>query len=64
MAGPTIQLRAKQFGKSEKEKIKILLKRTTILSLQEENKFEFNFKKGKTLGLFLKEISNGFFSQN
>jgi hypothetical protein len=60
MAGPTIQLRAKQFGKSEKEKIKILLKRTTILSLQEENKFEFNFKKGKTLGLFLKENSCSF----
>lgn len=54
MAGPTIQLRAKSFGKNEKQKIKTLLKRIATVDLEEENKFEFNFKKGKTLGLFLK----------
>ncbi len=57
MAGPTIQLRAKKFGKTEKQKINTLLKRITILDLVEENKFEFSFKKGKTLGLFLKANS-------
>lgn len=57
MAGPTIQLRAKLFGKTEKQKIKTLLKRIATVDLEEENKFEFNFKKGKTLGLFLKANS-------
>jgi hypothetical protein len=57
MAGPTLQLRAKQFEKSEKQKIKTLLNRISNLEEIEENKFEFNFKKGKTLGLFLKENS-------
>lgn len=57
MAGPTLQLRANSFGKPEKQKIETLLNRISILDLNEENKFEFNFKKGKTLGLFLKENS-------
>jgi Family of unknown function (DUF6368) len=57
MAGPTLQLRAKCFGKPEKQKIKTLLTRISNLEEIETYKFEFNFKKGKTLGLFLKENS-------
>jgi Family of unknown function (DUF6368) len=57
MAGPTLQLRAKIFGNSEKHKIKKLLDKISILAINEENKFEFHFKKGKNLGLFLKESS-------
>jgi hypothetical protein len=57
MAGPTIQLRAKHFGNNEKVKIKILLKRLAILSEDLVDKFDFNFKKGKTLGLYLKANS-------
>jgi Family of unknown function (DUF6368) len=60
MAGPTIQLRAKFFGNTEKSKIKTLLKRNTIISEEEGDKFDFNFKKGKTLGLFLKANSCAF----
>lgn len=54
MAGPTLQLRAKSFGKTERHKIAVLLSRIAIVEVDEENKFEFHFKKGKTLGLFLK----------
>ncbi len=57
MAGPTLQLRAKSFGKSEQQKIKTLLNRMAHLEVNEADKFEFHFKKGKTLGLFLKEAS-------
>jgi hypothetical protein len=57
MAGPTIQLRAKIFGNSEKQKIKKLLYKISISAINEANEFEFHFKKGKTLGLFLKENS-------
>ena len=57
MAGPTLQLRAKSFGKSEQQKIKTLLNRIAHLEINEADKFEFHFKKGKTLGLFLKEVS-------
>jgi hypothetical protein len=57
MAGPTIKLRAKTFGKTEKQKIKILLHRIALVEIENESSFEFHFKKGKTLGLFLKETS-------
>lgn len=57
MAGPILQIRATIFGKAEKQKIKTLLNRTSILEVNEENKFEFYFRKGKTLGLFLRECS-------
>jgi hypothetical protein len=57
MAGPTLQLRAKSFGKTEKQKIKTLLHRIALVEVEGDDNFEFHFKKGKTLGLFLKEPS-------
>lgn len=57
MAGPTLRLRAKLLGDSEKQKIKILLNRVAHLEVNEADNFEFHFKKGKTLGLFLREAS-------
>jgi hypothetical protein len=54
MAGPTLKLRARTFGKPEMHKLRILLHRMAILVLEAENEFEFHFKKGKTLGASLK----------
>jgi hypothetical protein len=53
MAGPTIKLRAKIFGKAEKHKIKTLLHRVALVATESEEAFEFHFRKGKNLGLNL-----------
>jgi Family of unknown function (DUF6368) len=60
MAGPILQLRATHFGKTERQKIKTLLSRIAVCDIMEEDKFEFNLKKGKTLDLFLKENTCSF----
>lgn len=57
MAGPVVKLRATNYGRTEQVKIKTLLKRIAILDIEEEGKFEFCFKKGKTLGMNLKNKS-------
>ena len=57
MAGPVILLRAKSFEKSDQTKMLKMLERIAIIEEQRDTYFEFRFKKGKTLGLNLKEIS-------
>jgi hypothetical protein len=57
VAGPVVKLRAKNYGRTEQVKIKTLLKRIAIVDIEEEDKFEFCFKKGKTLGMNLKSNS-------
>jgi hypothetical protein len=57
MAGPTLKLRAKTFGKAENQKLKTLLHRIALVETETVNSVEFHFKKGKTLGLSLKDIS-------
>jgi Family of unknown function (DUF6368) len=57
MAGPVILLRATNFGKSDQVKMLKMLERFAIIEEQRDTYFEFRFKKGKTLGLNLKEIS-------
>jgi Family of unknown function (DUF6368) len=57
MAGPIVQLRATNYTKAEQVKIKTLLNRITTLNEEKEDGIEFCFKKGKTLGLYLKENS-------
>jgi Family of unknown function (DUF6368) len=57
MAGPIVQLRATNYGRAEQVKIKTLLSRIAIMYEEKESEFEFCFKKGKTLGLNLKEKS-------
>jgi Family of unknown function (DUF6368) len=60
MAGPGVKLRAINYGRTEQVKIKTLLKRIAIIDIEEEDKFEFCFKKGKTLGMYLKNNSCNF----
>jgi Family of unknown function (DUF6368) len=57
MAGPIVQLRATNYTRAEQVKIKTLLSRVAIMYEEKESEFEFCFKKGKTLGLNLKEKS-------
>jgi Family of unknown function (DUF6368) len=57
MAGPIVQLRATNYGRAEQVKIKTLLSRIAIMYEEKESEFEFCFKKGKTLGLNLKDNS-------
>jgi hypothetical protein len=57
MAGPIVQLRATNYSRTEQLKIKTLLSRIVIIYEEKEGKVEFCFKKGKTLGLNLKENS-------
>jgi hypothetical protein len=57
MAGPVIQLRATKFEKSDQAKMLKMLERIAIIDETRENYYDFRFKKGKTLGLNLKEHS-------
>jgi Family of unknown function (DUF6368) len=57
MAGPVIQLRATKFDKSDQAKMLKMLERIAVIDEKRENYFDFRFKKGKTLGLKLKENS-------
>jgi Family of unknown function (DUF6368) len=57
MAGPVIQLRATKYEKSDKAKMLKMLERIAVMGEQREGFYDFRFKKGKTLGLNLKEIS-------
>jgi hypothetical protein len=57
MAGPVIQLRATKFDKSDEAKMLKMLERIAVIDEKRENYFDFRFKKGKTLGLKLKENS-------
>jgi Family of unknown function (DUF6368) len=57
MAGPVIQLHANHFDKAHIAAINKLFERHTLLDIDEQDKKEFCFKKGKTLGLNLKETS-------
>lgn len=57
MAGPIVQLRPRNYGKNEQNKVDVLFKRIAIIHEKTENSMEFSFKKGKTLGLNLKSNS-------
>jgi Family of unknown function (DUF6368) len=57
MAGPVILLRATKYEKSDQAKMLKMLQRIAIIDETRENYFDFRFKKGKTLGLNLKENS-------
>lgn len=57
MAGPVIQLRATKYEKSDQAKVLKMLERIAVIDEQREGFYDFHFKKGKTLGLNLKEIS-------
>jgi Family of unknown function (DUF6368) len=57
MAGPVIQLRATKYEKSDQAKVLKMLERIAVIDEQREGFYDFRFKKGKTLGLNLKEIS-------
>jgi hypothetical protein len=57
MAGPVIQLRATKYDKSDQAKMLKMLERIAVIDESRENYYEFRFKKGKTLGLKLKENS-------
>jgi hypothetical protein len=57
MAGPVIQLRATKYEKSDQAKMLKMLERIAVIDEQRDNYFDFRFKKGKTLGLKLKENS-------
>jgi hypothetical protein len=57
MAGPVIQLRATKFEKSDQTKMLKMLERIAIIDEKRDNYYDFRFKKGKTLGLNLKEHS-------
>jgi Family of unknown function (DUF6368) len=57
MAGPVIQLRANHFDKAHIAAINKLFERHTLLDIDEPDKKEFCFKKGKTLGLKLDKPS-------
>jgi hypothetical protein len=57
MAGPVIQLRATKFDKTDEAKMLKMLERIAVIDEKRENYFDFRFKKGKTLGLKLKENS-------
>jgi hypothetical protein len=63
MAGPTIQLRATNYAKVEQVKIKTLLNRIATVNVETDTQIEFCLKKGKTLGLNLKENSCTFIIQ-
>jgi Family of unknown function (DUF6368) len=60
MAGPVIQLRATKYEKSDQAKMLKMLERIAIIDEKRDNYFDFRFKKGKTLGLNLKENSCSF----
>jgi Family of unknown function (DUF6368) len=57
MAGPVIQLRATKYDKGDQAKVLKMLERIAVFDEQRENYYDFRFKKGKTLGLKLKENS-------
>jgi Family of unknown function (DUF6368) len=57
MAGPVIQLRATNFSKTDQAKMLKMLERIAVIDEKRDNYFDFRFKKGKTLGLYLKEHS-------
>jgi hypothetical protein len=57
MAGPVIQLRATKYEKSDQAKMLKMLERIAVIEEKRDNYFDFRFKKGKTLGLNLKENS-------
>jgi hypothetical protein len=57
MAGPVIQLRATKYEKSDQAKMLKMLERIAVIDEKRDNYFDFRFKKGKTLGLNLKENS-------
>jgi Family of unknown function (DUF6368) len=57
MAGPVIQLRATKFDKSDEAKMLKMLERIAVIDEKRDNYFDFRFKKGKVLGLNLKENS-------
>lgn len=57
MAGPVIQLRATHFDKNDQAKMLKMLQRIAIIDESRDDLYDFRFKKGKTLGLNLKEHS-------
>jgi Family of unknown function (DUF6368) len=57
MAGPVIQLRATNFDKTDQAKMLKMLQRVAIIEENRDDFYDFRFKKGKTLGLNLKEHS-------
>jgi hypothetical protein len=57
MAGPVIQLRATKYDKIDQVKMLKMLERIADIDENKVNYFDFRFKKGKTMGLNLKENS-------
>jgi Family of unknown function (DUF6368) len=57
MAGPILQLRAVNFDESKQIAMRKLLEQIVILEVERADYLEFHFKKGKTLGVNLKENS-------
>jgi hypothetical protein len=57
MAGPILQLRAANFDESRQIAIRKLLEQIVILEVERADYLEFNFKKGKILGVNLKQNS-------
>jgi hypothetical protein len=57
MAGPVICLRAIHFDTSDQAKMLKMLESKVIIHEKRDNYYDFTFKKGKTLGLNLKENS-------
>jgi hypothetical protein len=57
MAGPILQIRATNFEKSDQANMLKMLERITVFEKIRDDYYEFHFKKGKTLGLNLKEKS-------
>jgi plasmid stability protein len=57
MVGPILQLRAANFDKSKQAAMRKLLEQIVVREDERADYVDFHFKKGKTLGLNLKEYS-------